>query len=234
MSFGDACVNGDIELAKTLQIPDKETLDHLFAYICGIGDLEMAQWLHGVGASIRNIMALIYACDNGHLEIVKWLHSAGANIYAHENMAFIRACEFGHLNVAKLLRSEGVNIYAQDNMAFIRACKYGHLDVARWLYSLEVNISDQNNRAFISACKNNRFKVVEWLIDIHYKYGGYIKSNDYTYYINDIKNLLIDNNLVNPSTLSKNELQYYLARTDNFVPPDFTTPHTDLVVKYRG
>ena len=146
-------------------------------------------------------------------------------------MDFIKACKNNDIELAKTFP---IPDQQELNQVFIDVCVCGHLKVAQWLHSLGANISAQNNIAIISSCYNDNINIVEWLIDIHYKYGSYIKLKYYTDYSNDIKNILIDNNLINPSTLSKDDLAYYLARTDNVVPPDFTTKNSSITVKYRG
>jgi hypothetical protein len=50
----------------------------------------------------------------------------------------------------------------------------------------------------------------------------------------EIKNILIDNNFVNPSELDRADLIHYLTRTNGTVPPGFTTTHTDLTWNVRG
>jgi ankyrin repeat protein len=210
-------------------------------WACANGHLEVAQWLHSLGSNIsaKDNNAIIWTCINGHLDVAQWLHSHGANISDKNNDAIIHACVYGHLDVAQWFHSHGADISAQYNTAIIYACANGHLAVAQWLYSLGADILAQDNKAIILACQYDgavgvRSPIVEWLIDIHYKYGGYIQFDSYERFTNEIKNLLIDNNLINPSTLSENDLAYYLARTGNVVPPDFTTTHTRFTVKYRG
>ena len=146
-------------------------------------------------------------------------------------MDFIRACKNNDLTLAKTFP---IPDQQELNQVFINVCECGNLEVAQWLHSQGANISAQNDRAIINSCYKGHINIVEWLIDIHYKYGGYIKFDKYTYFSDDIQNLLIDNNLIDPSTLSREDLKYYLVRTDNFVPQDFTTPHEGFTVKYRG
>jgi hypothetical protein len=162
------------------------------------------------------------------------LHSRGKTDLAKYNDKFIRTCINGRLDDAKWLYSICVDISYKNNCAILFACQNGYLDMAKWLYSVGAEITEPDNEPFLATCLGDAVNVIEWLIDIHYKYGGYIEFEQYGLYKDKIKNVLIDNNLVNPSTLSREDLTYYLARTDNFVPPDFTTQHEGFTVKYRG
>ena len=204
MDFIRACENNDIELAKTYPIPDQQTLKQIFLDMCRYGHLESAKWLHILNPNILDADAFIYTCFYNNFNIAKWMHTLG------------------------------VDISYNDNSAFINACLNNHLELAIWLYELGVNIADQHNLALKGSCYYNNINIVKWLIDIYYKYGSYIYFENYTSCKDEIKNLLIDNNLIDPSTLSEADLAYYLARTDNFVPSDFTTPHEGFNVKYRG
>jgi hypothetical protein len=240
MSFVDACKNNDIELAKTCQIPDKDTLNDLFIDICEIGHLEIAKYIHTMGVYKYNA-AFVHACWCGHLNVAQWLYSLGFKLSELNLLkSFVYACAKGYFNLAKwlydLVANLNINFHMYHmsiytNIAFELACRNGHLHIAKWLNSLGTYFF---NDAFVYACSEGQLHVVEWLIDVHYKKSNYIKFDNYTNFKDEIKNILIDNNLINPSTLALDDLKYYLKRTNNIVPPDFNTLHEGFTVKYRG
>jgi ankyrin repeat protein len=203
--------------------------DAEFINACEYGYIYIAKKLYSLGADIsyHDNFAFKRACSSGHLNIAQWLQSLGVNCYSS---ALVYTCYYGKLNVMKWLHNEGADISYVNNKALEVACSHGYFDIVQWLHSLGAN----SDEAFIEACRFGRIDIVEWFIDIHYKYGGYVKFYCYETFSNKIKNILINNNLVNPSELSLEELKYYLARTGNIVPADFILKYDNVEVKYRG
>ena len=113
---------------------------------CAWGHLDVAQWLHGAGASANATdndgdTPLHFACSEGHLDVVRWLHSAGASLDAADNdgdTPLHLACGKGHLDVAQWLHSEGASLNATNNRGqtpLHLACCQGRLEIAQWLCS---------------------------------------------------------------------------------------------------
>ena len=85
---------------------------------CLWGHLEVAQWLHGVGASLNAIQQhgwtpLHQVCFKGHLAVAQWLHSVGAPLNATDSVKgeapLHHACSAGHLEIAQWLCSVGAD-----------------------------------------------------------------------------------------------------------------------------
>ena len=65
MTFLQACADGNIDLAKTLYIEDDKQKALLSS--CKYGHLEIAKWLHSLGANIHHEYALVPACNHQRL-----------------------------------------------------------------------------------------------------------------------------------------------------------------------
>ena len=104
----------------------------------------------------------------------------------------------------------------------MNACLYGNFELAQWLWSLNLNITSiSNNRVIFS-----NIDMIQWLISIGVKLDINFKSQ-----YNEIKDLLIG--VIDPSTLELEDLQYYLAHTNNVVPKGFKNKY-NLKVSERG
>ena len=83
------------------------------------------------------------ACLEGHLDVAQWLHSVGAPLYAISSPGWTplhQACFKGHLEVAQWLHSVGAPLNATDSSPegvspLHQACSMGHLEMAQWLCS---------------------------------------------------------------------------------------------------
>lgn len=189
--FREACLSNNLELVQSLERRHVDTW--LFWDVCKLGYLDMAKLLYMMRREILDDIDRVfeYTCLYGHLDLMQWLHSLGADISHKKNRPLMRSCESGQLNSVQ------------------------------WLYDKGVNITTQNNKAFISACSYNRINIVKWMIEIHYKFHGFIHFGKYYQFTSEIKDLLIDNNLVHPSQLTGCDLLYYFQRNNNRVPSDF-------------
>jgi hypothetical protein len=83
------------------------------------------------------------------------------------------------------------------------------------------------------ACANYRTDTVEWIVENYYKSYQYIDFDKYAKFANPIKDILIQYNLIDPSTLSETDLDYYLQKTNGFVPQEFVNQYNKQV-KIRG
>lgn len=141
---------------------------NLFLEFCKVGDLDKAAKLYKSTCDID--WAFRLSCKNGHLEVAKWLHSVGADVHACNDYSFIWSCAYGHLEVAQWLYSLGapVNRYSSCACAFIWSCEDGHIDVAQWLHSISTtsNGHAMNDKAFRKSCKYGHIEVSQWLLDI--------------------------------------------------------------------
>ena len=86
-----------------------EEINKAFRQACMNGNLELAKWLLKVNPNIdisaKNEHAFRWACMNGHLELAKWLLEINPyiDITSNSNEAFLGACFNGKLNVAQWL-----------------------------------------------------------------------------------------------------------------------------------
>lgn len=128
------------------------------------------------------------------------------------NKMFVYMCSRGYLEIAKYLYEKGADITCYNNQPFISACCRGHFNVAQWLYELGINVMCRDNEVFWKACSSGNISLAKWLIEIHYNKCSFIHFDNYKYFKLEIKNLLIDTNLVHPSQLEMPDLEYYLHR----------------------
>lgn len=220
-----------------------------FIEACGTGQLDIAKWMYNLDPDIVNAVALSYACKNGHLDVVEWICSLEHDIVSSDSIN--EACMYNHLDILKILYMYNPSAFNSwtyiiaryhkylniiewlwklgipdiTHLVFTDACCTGNLDIAKSIYQLYSNFIDKNNRGLIYACVNNRIDIVKWLIDVHLA-TGFIYFSWYDEYTLEIKNLLIDNNLVHPSQLNDADLEHYLNRTNRIVPADFDYPNT--------
>jgi hypothetical protein len=112
---------------------------------------------------------------------------------------------------------------------------YRHLDVIQWLLSVcpELDVYAKRHLLLKCACYYNCITVVAWLVDNYYTSYPYIKFNNYTDFSYGIRDILINYNLINPSTLDEHDLNYYLQKTNGFVPQEFVNQYNKQV-KIRG
>ena len=79
-----------------------------FQNACSQGLLDVAQRLHGAGASLDATdnygwTPLHAACWHGHLNVAQWLHSAGASLDVTNRVGrtpLHYACDKGHLDIS--------------------------------------------------------------------------------------------------------------------------------------
>ena len=161
-------------------------------------------------------------CKLGYLDMAKLLYMRRPEILDIINYSLRCAGWAGSLNVIQWLHSVGVDI-SHPNV-YIYTCLNGQLHILQWLHSLGINISGQ--KAINNACHSKSIETVKWLIENPYKTSSFIQFESYAKFKLEIKNLLIDHNLVHPRQLTGCDLLYYLARTNNLVPSDFDYPGT--------
>lgn len=143
----NACLRGDLDEAK--RILDANPLrgfpaigGGIFPFICRVGHLEVAQWIHGLGGvdiHADRDAAFFWACGFGKLTVAQWLHGlGGVDIHAEDDEAFREACECKHLDVAQWLHGlGGVDIHADNDLVFRRAHDDGDLKTCWWMIRLD-------------------------------------------------------------------------------------------------
>ncbi len=140
--------------------------------------------------------------------------------------AVIESCKNGHLHILQWLLDIPLTYTHSFRRAFTTACEHGHLHIAKLLYDADEDIIRFTPDAFIEACQNGYLNIAKWLIDMHYKSSGFIQFDNYSHFQLEIKELLIEANLVHPRQLNKDDLEHYLECTDGLVPADFNHPNT--------
>jgi len=171
-AFKNACLNGDLKIAKNL-------------YSLDIPDIY----------AIRNECFLI-ACQNGHLNIAQWLYSLDGkpDIHLQDEFPFREAISRNQLHIAKWLYSldDRPDIHIFDDEAFEIACRLGHLDIAKWLYSLDdkPNIRKNDDSIFKIACLNCNNQIAQWLTEICDDYSIEICLFSIQYKILSLKDIL--------------------------------------------
>ena len=136
---------------------------------------------------------------------------------------FWQAYENNDLEKMKWVVGLGCKINA--SRAFLLSCLNGNFEMAQFIY-FNLKVDDIIDLAFLYACAAGHLDIVKWLIDIHYKSSGFIYFESYHNFKLEIKELLIEANLVHPSQLNTADLEHYLTYTDGLVPADFDYPNT--------
>ena len=239
LAFDCSYGNNRLEIVKLLL----KTYSHLnpeqvynFAFIeaCSYGNLELVKWILEQFSGLLKCYneAFINACHYGHIDVATFIYDRTSNISHNDIMPYI--CRDGHLTFAKSIfeKNPVIDDLSAFNEAFNAACDNEHIDTAKWL--LQIAPIEADTKPLLNACINNKIHIVDFLID-HFKYymHGFIKSLAFEEYSDEIKNILIDKDLVDPSELDLDNLIYYLERMNYVVPPNFINTY-NLDVHNRG
>ncbi len=130
------CANGNLIKAQEIYLLGGADINKAFVECCSRGHLEVAKWLHELGANIDlDDYTFIDSCSHGYIELAKWLYSIG---YTEDNAyAFMQSCAYGKITVAKwLYEFGGIDIHAQNDCVFMHSCLNDHIEVAQWLQTL--------------------------------------------------------------------------------------------------
>ena len=179
LTFLGSCAFGELELAQWIYeqsiIEQKEylctnTFDKVIQDACHDGHIELARWLHSIGADVHvgYEYSLRMACSNGHVEIVKWLCELGADIRVLDDDPFIKAC-----GCNKFLRRVNLSVqksqdwYFENYLYLTTMWETNGLAIAKYLYELGADIHAQSNKAYIEAVINDNKLIVDWLKSIY-------------------------------------------------------------------
>jgi hypothetical protein len=132
--------------------PTFEILNRMLVLTCGVGRLEVAQFLVSIGASVscEENYPLRLAAEYGFVEVVRFLCEAGADFRVDDNIPIVRAIENNHLEVVRYL----VEVGADRNKIAVGS------RAARYLALLERTQQKIRNRA--------QKKIYFWWIPICY------------------------------------------------------------------
>lgn len=94
---------------------------------------------HNLNIHYGENRAFRIACFYGHLDVAKYLHSIGADPHDSDDFAFAMACRDGNIIMAKWLYSLGnTDIHTHDDYAFKYAWVNKHFVIAKWLYDMSI------------------------------------------------------------------------------------------------
>ena len=228
--FEKACLNGNIKLAKSLPIPDDFRLEWIFKEVCGRGHLEMAQWIVANTPDITTAYsAFTRSFLNGELEVVSWIINKFENYITYDHFKY--ACKYGYLNKLEYLWQKYTNINKNELLEI--ACTNNRLEIVKWLMSMGADIFSNQQKGFINACENGHLNIVKLLLD----HGcNIIQYSTYPKFKVEIKDLLIEYDIVLPNYLNYDDLKYYLEKNDYYVSEPIFTIYADLQekIKVRG
>jgi hypothetical protein len=239
--FEHAFIHDHLDIA-TLLIPTQEQIyiDKYFISACSTNKLELVKLLVPICTNIK--IGFIKACAYGRLNVVKELLSFDSSLninesdyvffdgYSRYNNMFDILCDDGDLNMIKWL---WYTFKPDPNTVFMNS--YKDLKIVTWLLSecSEIDVYANNNSFINSACIHNCTDTVTWICENYYKSYSYIKFDEYSEFESEIKDILIEYNLIDPSTLDEHDLDYYLQKTNGFVPQGFVNQY-NKPVKIRG
>lgn len=126
--FSRACLSGNLELVKTMEIPRNINLNHLMDQVCFYEYIDVAKWLHSNGVQ-PDMNALYLTCVTGNVDIGKWLYSLGV---IPNSFSFEYACRFEHINFIKWLYSIGTR------PRFRISSKLKNFELSNWLYCMNL------------------------------------------------------------------------------------------------
>ena len=163
-------------------------------------------------------LSACYVVDfNKECTVAKFLYAHNTDETELYN-TFATICIENNINIAKRLwkRYPNIDIYKNMHHILITACIKSNVDMVSWIVSTAYN----------------SHKYVSFLIE-YWDGGEFAGWRDvYTEFSNEIKDILIEYNLVNPVYLSRDDVLYYLSRTNNVIPD--TILFTDIPVHKRG
>ena len=213
--FSVTCASGKLEIAKwlvskfpTINSNDADTF--AFNYACSNKYIEVAKWVVETFPNI-NITTESLICSTSNLDMFYWIIEKYPNFENYDIYeVFIYACSNNKLEIAEYLikKCPTLNIFAKDNLALIKACQYGYFEIVKLIITNipKDNAPKFNNMALLVACHGNHNLIVEFLINNRI-YSDMITVDStivirqlkikYTNFTNEIKNILIDHNLIN-------------------------------------
>jgi hypothetical protein len=225
--FRDACVSGDLQKAFNIVVDNLDNLTDIvliFVELFENGSLDIICDLIVYDINIGFIIfEQIYILD--HLDFTEWLcHKLSPSEILK------CACLNGQLNVVKWILDK---FKPNPTDAFMGS--WFHLDCLKLLLSnySELDVYSYNHYLIRGACAYNCKDTVIFLVENYYKFYPYIKLDDYARFESEIKDILINYNLIDPSTLTEPGLDYYLLKTNGVVPEDFVNKY-NKPVKIRG
>lgn len=171
----DACYAGNLDAVKKIILPNCD-LDWVIYIACINGYIEIAKYLHSLGANICGLFCRV--CEASHFDIAQWIYDLDPkvllNYYPYISQSngcedLIMACIVGNLPKAKSLYETATIVitHAMHNRILIIGCDLGHLLIAKWIHGLGANVNAHEDAAFQAACWNNQFEIVEWLISLN-------------------------------------------------------------------
>lgn len=248
-AFVTACKYGHLDIAKLIystitnkSFINRTFINKAFENACLYGYVQVAQWLYDKEPTWYYIHIFSNVCRNGHLSMLKWLIK---KIVWVPGSVLSIACITGHLKIVKWLFSDDVDVLLKCEFtlsdvinAFQLAYTSGKLKIIKWFMKFDPYLIKSINPYHFQLSWEYE-NIVRWSLyqplDFQLDYNLINFINDF--YVNipiNIKRILIEHNLVNPSRLNKPDLIYYLSITNNVVPTDFTTEFTDLPARKRG
>ncbi|EAX97873.1 hypothetical protein TVAG_490010 [Trichomonas vaginalis G3] len=183
----DACINGDLKLAKSLieggcnRNAINKYSNNCLLEASAKGQLEVVKYLIDNGfdkdwrKKTNGFNAILMASQFGKLETVKYLQSIGCDVNSKSNLnanCIYFASLKGHLETVKYLVSVGGNPKEKANNGFsplIVAAQEGYLEVVKYLIQIGCDKNDKTNYNDTSlhwATIKGQFEVVQYLVSI--------------------------------------------------------------------
>ena len=138
LAFSLACTRGQLETVQCLIAAGYDYSDRgLWSAVKG-GNLELVEYLIGLGLRDPDSSALVEAVVRGRLDLVRLLVERGG-ADGTNLPAFWAACEGGHLAIIQYLVGQGADHQAEGDRGFHLACEERHEDAVRYLLNLGVH-----------------------------------------------------------------------------------------------
>ncbi len=142
--------------------------NHLLKQACFIGDLSLAVYSIGRGASVitEGDLPLKMASQGHYYDIMKLLIKNGADVNVNTGTILIWNSAYGNLDIVEFLVEHGATVTIDNNLPLRWAATKNKMSIAKYLIDKGANIHAQNEDPLKWFTRNGNFSMVQYLVDL--------------------------------------------------------------------